>query len=280
VSTSSPTIGWPVPPARRLDPDFLPRSAHPSALLRDIELRDLALDRIRHGLCVFDPQQRLLLFNRRYAEMYNIDPCQLWIGMSLRDVVDLRYAAGTGPDMPPEQYAAWRDRIGVAEKVTYTEVTLRNGRVYAIHHEPTTGGGWVAKITEGLLLHDTAATLATLTHLRALGIGIALDDFGTGYSSLSYLRRFPFSKLKVDRSFVAGMAADAGAIAIVQAMATLGRSLSIRVSIEGIETEAQLDLLRAMECDEGQGYLFGRPCPAEAFERLVSLEGALVTPTS
>jgi PAS domain-containing protein len=137
VSTSSPTIGWPVPPARRLDPDFLPRSAHPSALLRDIELRDLALDRIRHGLCVFDPQQRLRLFNRRYAEMYNIDPCQLWIGMSLRDVVDLRYAAGTGPDMPPEQYAAWRDRIGVAEKVTYTEVTLRNGRVYAIHHEPT-----------------------------------------------------------------------------------------------------------------------------------------------
>ncbi|MDA8248132.1 MAG: EAL domain-containing protein [Rhodospirillales bacterium] len=565
-----------------------------AALLSEIELRDLALDRIRQGLCVFDGQQRLLLFNRHYAEMYGLDPNQLWIGMTLRDVVDLRYAAGTGPNMPPEQYAAWRDRMAVAERVTDTEVTLRNGRVQIIHHEPTFGGGWVAtfediterreaeahvrhmahhdaltglpnrtlfserlertlarlrgesrlddhrpdptakdwlvavlfldldhfkdvndtlghpagdellrqvatrigpclrsedtlarlggdefaillegittaeeaaevtqrvigaisapfvlaghevqvrtsvgialcargdedaqldlllrqadmalyqakaagrgtyrffqatmyavlhrrkdmerdlrralaegglqvhfqpivalashriigaealvrwwhpkhgrlapaefiplaenaglidelgawvlraacaravqwdglslavnlsprqvrrpglvelvtqvlvetglpanrlelEITEALLLYDTTATIATLGRLRALGVSIVLDDFGTGYSSLNYLRRFPFDKLKVDQSFVACMSTDPGAAAIVQAVITLGHSLAIRVNAEGVETEAQLSLLRAMGCDEGQGYLFGYPGPAEALERL------------
>lgn len=570
-------------------------------LLRDLELRDLALDRLRQGLCVFDGQQRLLLFNRQYAEIYNLDPGQLWVGMTLRDVVDLRYAAGTGPDMTPEHYAAWRDRIGIAEQVTDTEVTLSNGRVQLIHHEPIAGGGWVAtfeditqrrrmearvrhmahhdaltglpnralfaerlehalarlrgearledhraapsaedrlvavlfldldhfkdvndtlghaagdellrmvairigyctrdgdtlarlggdefavlleglseaeqaqdvaqrisaavsapflldgheaqvgasigialcarddregadpalllrqvdtalyeakaegrgrhrffqarmhvvlhrrkelerdlrralaegglevhyqpiwglaphrivgaealvrwhhpeygmvppaefiplaesegmigelgawvlrvacaraarwpglclavnlspeqvrrsglvelvttvlaetglapnrlelEITEGLLLQDTAATLATIRRLRALGVGVALDDFGSGYSSLSYLRRFPFSKLKIDRSFVADMTADAGTAAIVQAVMALGRSLAMRVVAEGVETEGQLALLRAMNCDEVQGFLLGRPGPAEAFESLVALTPA------
>ncbi len=600
VNTSLPVLGWPAPPTiPPSGPDRQPWSDEPAAPLHQLELRDLALDRIRQGLCVFDGQQRLLLFNRQYAEMYGLDPSQLWIGMTLRDVVDLRYAAGTGPDMTPEQYAAWRDRIGTADRVTDTEVTLRNGRVHAIHHEPTAGSGWVAtfediterrraeadvrhmahhdaltglpnralfaarlgpalarlrgesrledhrpaptadevlvavlfldldhfkdvndtlghaagdellrvvavrishclrgedtlarlggdefavlleglakaeqaaevaqrvigavsapfvldghealvgssvgialcargdeqganpalllrqadmalyqakakgrgtycffqtgihallhrrkemerdlrralaegglevhfqplvalgprriagaealvrwrhsehgmvppaefiplaeragligelgawvlrtacaraaqweglclavnlspdqvrrpglielvtavltetglapnrlelEITEGLLLQDTAATLATLARLRALGVGIALDDFGTGYSSLSYLRRFPFSKLKVDRSFVANMTADAGTAAIVQAVAALGRSLAMRVSAEGVETEEQLTLLQAMGCDEAQGYLLGRPCPAEAFERLITPE--------
>jgi EAL domain-containing protein (putative c-di-GMP-specific phosphodiesterase class I) len=128
------------------------------------------------------------------------------------------------------------------------------------------------EITEGLLLYETEMTLATLARLRALGVGIVLDDFGTGYSSLSYLRRFPFTKLKVDRSFVAGMAGDTGAAAIVQAVITLGGSLAMRVSAEGIETEEQLGLLRAMGCDEGQGYLLGRPCPAAEFEQRVVLE--------
>jgi len=130
------------------------------------------------------------------------------------------------------------------------------------------------EITEGLLLQDTAATLATIGRLRALGVGVALDDFGSGYSSLSYLRRFPFSKLKIDRSFVAEMTADAGTAAIVQAVMALGRSLAMRVVAEGVETEEQLALLRAMNCDEVQGYLLGRPGPAEAFERLVALTPA------
>ena len=578
-------------PGRRRSPVHLSTS-------RQLELCELALDRIRHGLCVFDDQQRLVLFNRRYAEMYGIDPSQLWVGMTLREVVDLRYAAGTGPTMTADEYVGWRGRIGRSGQVVSSEMTLRDGEVYAIHHEPTGGGGWVAtfeditgrvraeahvrhmalhdaltglpnrtqfaehltrtlarlrgeddledhrpapaagnwlaavlrlglhhfkdlndtlghvagdsllrlvatrigrclraedmlarlggdefaillhqrivngdevaelarrvisvvsapyaldgqevrvdasvgiavcasddqegvgpdlllrqsdmalhnakakgggvscffqarmhaglhrrlqmerdlrralaagglevhfqavealaprrivgaealvrwrhpehgmvspaefiplaesaglvgelgawvlrtacahaaewgglrlavnlspeqvrqpglveqvvavlaetgfapsrlelEITEGILLHDTAATLATLDRLRALGIGIALDDFGTGYSSLSYLRRFPFNRLKVDQSFVAGMADPCGA-AIVQAVITLGHSLGMRVTAEGIETEAQLDLLRGMGCDEGQGYLLGAPCPAKAFAQRVTL---------
>ena len=128
------------------------------------------------------------------------------------------------------------------------------------------------EITEGILLHDTAATLVTLDRLRTLGVGIALDDFGTGYSSLSYLRRFPFSKLKVDRSFIAGITTDPGAAAIVQAVVSLGRSLAIRVTAEGVETEEQASLLRAIGCEEAQGYLFGHPCPPEMFERLAALD--------
>ena len=116
--------------------------AHPA--LSELGLRDLALDRIRQGVCVFDGNQRMLLFNRRYAEIYGLHPSQLRVGMSLREVVDLRYAAGTGPDMPAEHYAAWRDRIGVADRVLNTGVTLRDGRVLAIHHEPIPGGGWVS----------------------------------------------------------------------------------------------------------------------------------------
>lgn len=577
-----------------------PRSSDSTVLLRELELRDLALDRVRQGICVFDGQQRLLLFNRQYAEMYGLNPSQLRLGMTLRDVVDLRYAAGTGPEMPPEQYAAWRDRIGVADRVTDTEVTLRNGRVQVIHHEPTEGGGWVAsfedvtarrlaeahihhmahhdaltdlpnrtlfaerlehtlarlrgerrledhrpvppakgwliavlfldldhfkdvndtlghaagdellrlvaarigrclrvgdtlarlggdefallveslttpeqvaqlaqrvigvvsqpfvldgrealvgssvgitvcirgdeentdparllrqadmalyrakaegrgthrffqagmhavlhrrkemerdlrraladgglavefqpmvavaapqrivgaealarwrhpehgmvppsefiplaegagligelgafvlrtacsraaqwpglcvavnlspeqvrlpglvdlvtavlaetrlppsllelEITEGILLQDTSPTLATLARLRTLGVGIVLDDFGTGYSSLSYLRRFPFRKLKVDRSFIAGLTTESGTAAIVQAVVSLGRSLAIRVNAEGVETKEQLSLVRATGCDEAQGYLFGGPCSPEMFDRLLERE--------
>jgi len=597
---SSPVLEWPSPPATTREGSDNPlRDTGPPTLFRQVELRDLALDRIRQGLCVFDEHQRLLLFNRLYAEMYGLAPSQLWIGMTLREVVDLRYGAGTGPGMPPEEYAAWRDRIGVADQVVNSEVTLRNGHVHAIHHEPTLGGGWVAtfediterrraeaevrymahhdaltglanravftmrlerglerlrgerrlddhraapadgerlmavllldldrfkdvndtlghaagdlllqaaaerirhclrddetlarlggdefavlleerltkaeeaaavaerlidavsapylldghealigvsvgislcargdqgiqpamllrqadmalyrsksqergtycffkaemhaalrrrkemerdlrralsegwlevdyqpmvslgskriigaealarwphpehgmvapaefipiaesagligelgawvlrtaciraakwdglclavnlspeqvrrpglvelvtavlaetglpparlelEITEGLLLHDTAATLATLSRLRVLGVGIALDDFGTGYSSLSYLRRFPFSKIKIDRSFVAGMATDPGAAAIVQAVATLGRSLNMTVNAEGIETADQLNMLLAIGCGEAQGNLLGRPCAGAAFEQLVANE--------
>ncbi len=571
-------------------------------LFRELKLRDMALDRIRQGLCVFDEQQRLVLFNRRYAEMYDLKPSQIRLGMTLRDVVDLRYAAGTGPGMEPEEYALWRTRVQAGKRVVNTEVTLRDGRVHAIHHKPTMGGGWVAtfddvterrqaeaqirrmalfddltglpnrasfdvrlehalarlrgesrlddhrpplppgnwlaavlifdldhfkdvndtlghklgdvllarvaervagclrpgdmlarlcgdefavvledgletrqqvadvarriieaaavpfeldghetvvglsggitlcsrddgasdpallvsqadialheaktrnrgacclfepamrtalyrrkemerdlrralaedglrvhfqpitaigsrrivgaealarwphpvhgmvppgefiplaeragligelgawvlhaacteaarwddlclavnlspeqvrrpgiveqirtvldetglppsrlelEITEGCLLHETPQTLATLTRLRALGVSIALDDFGTGFSSLSYLRRYPFTKLKVDRSFVDSMAGDRATQAIVQAVVTLGRSLSMRVIAEGVETEAQLGMLSEMDCDEAQGYLLGRPCTAAEFNRLVAAQRAV-----
>ncbi len=122
---------------------IIPATGRFSAMapISELGLRNLVLDRIRQGVCVFDGDQRMLLFNRRYAEIYGLHLSQLRIGMSLREVVDLRYAAGTGPDMPAEHYSAWRDRIVGADRVLNTEVTLRDGRVLAIHHEPTQGGG-------------------------------------------------------------------------------------------------------------------------------------------
>ena len=558
-------------------------------LQAQVHLRDRALDKLRQGMCVFDGQQRLLLFNRCYAEMYRLRREDLWIGMTLRDVVDLRDAAGTGPDMPKEEFLAWRERIQIAGRTTETVVILRSGHVHEIHHEPTPDGGWVAtfediterrcseqriqhmahhdaltdlpnrvlfaerlqqmterlgrsekvaavlcldldrfkevndtlghpagdallrqvtermrqevrqtdtlarlggdefavilndlqepaeasafaervicalsapfdleaqavtisvsvgialcsgadprpepdhvlrcadvalyrakaegrngyrffqpgmdtqmqhrrsmerelqqamdegqfilhyqpqfdlgtrrltgveallrwqhpaqgmilpddfiplceetglivplgtwvlqtacaqatrwrgvrlavnlspvqlhrpgvvrlvdqvlretglspgllelEITEGMLLQDTPQTLKALGGLRALGVGIALDDFGTGYSSLSYLRRFPFDKIKIDHGFVASVVEDAGAEAIVRAVAMLGRSLGMRVNAEGIETPEQLACLQALGCDEGQGYLLGHPVAPDRLTSLLTTVGAAV----
>ncbi|HEY0207284.1 MAG TPA: EAL domain-containing protein [Acetobacteraceae bacterium] len=563
------------------------RADDPQAQMR---LRDRALDKMRQGLCVFNGQRQLLLFNRRYAEMYRIRPEDLWIGMTLEQIADLRYAAGTGPDIPKESYLAWRGSIQLSDQAMQTVVTLRNGDVYEIHHEPTTDGGWVSthdditerrraerliqrmahhdaltglpnrvlfaerlggmvkqlgrspemvavlcldldrfkevndtqghaagdtllrqvagrlrhevcladtlsrlggdefaiilnglqdagdatafaerviraltvpfqlgaqavvigvsvgialcdgtaiaagealpdpdqvlrcadmalycakaegrnsfryfhpsmnarlqrqrsmeqdlrraladgqlllhyqpqvdlatrrvtgmeallrwhhpeqgmippsefiplceetgliapvgewvlrtaciqgarwnsegrgmrlavnlspvqvqqpglvalvaealqdsglppsllelEITEGTLLHDTEQTLQTLGGIRALGVGIVLDDFGTGYSSLSYLRRFPFGKLKIDRGFVAHVVDDPGAASIVRAVATLGRSLGMLVTAEGIESAAQFARLKALGCDEGQGYFLARPAAVECLAEL------------
>lgn len=567
----------------------------PAPSFTQLELRDIALDRLQQGVCVFNGRQQLLMFNRRFAELYNLTTAQLYLGMTLRDIVDLRQSAGTGPEMTGEQYSTWRERIGVSERVIDTEVALRDGRVVAVRHEPITDGGWVGyhdditsrrraeahirhmahhdsltalpnrtvfgdrlertlarlrgdtfddprpkatadwtiavlfvdldhfknvndtlghaagdellclvsariahtiakddvlarlggdefailleglsssaeatavaqrvidtvsypfqlgdaearvgasigialcsrqdhavtsamlmrqadialyrakadgrgcsqcfspvlyaavqrrtelqldlrqalagnelqidyqplfdiqsglitgvealarwphpehgfippaefipaaetaglicilgewvlrtacaravawnvrlavnlspeqvrrpglvdlvadtllrtglppsrlelEITETLLLHDTLPTLAILNQLRDMGVGIALDDFGTGYSSLSYLNRFPFTKLKIDRSFIANLGRDPAAAAIVQAIVTLGRSLSMRVTAEGVESPDQLDILRQMQCHEVQGFLTGRPVAPE------TLEGQLVEP--
>ena len=103
--------------------------------------------------------------------------------------------------------------------------------------------------------------LATLHALRALGVRIAMDDFGTGYSSLSYLRRFPFDKIKIDRSFVHDMGANADSQAIVRAIIGLGAALGITITAEGIETVSDMERLRDEGCDEGQGYLFSKARP-------------------
>ena len=118
------------------------------------------------------------------------------------------------------------------------------------------------EITESVLLQKNAENLAQLHQIQALGASIVLDDFGTGYSSLSYLNMFPFDKIKIDRSFVAELSSRANSAAIVCAVIGLGQSLNIATTAEGIETEEQLELLRAAGCRLGQGYLFSRPVPA------------------
>ncbi|MDB5404398.1 MAG: diguanylate cyclase [Rhodopila sp.] len=118
------------------------------------------------------------------------------------------------------------------------------------------------EITEGTLMDDTQNALRILTSLKAIGVKIAMDDFGTGYSSLSYLRKFPFDKIKIDRSFINDVVDDSEAETIVEAIVAMSRSLRLNVTAEGVETKQQLSMLRALGCNFVQGYLLGRPRPA------------------
>jgi predicted signal transduction protein with EAL and GGDEF domain len=119
------------------------------------------------------------------------------------------------------------------------------------------------EVTEGLLISDSETVLSELERIKAIGIKLALDDFGTGYSSLSYLWRFPFDKLKVDRSFMLDLATPGSKSRdIVATIIALGRVLNLTVIAEGVETAAQAATLRSLNCDLVQGYLFGRPQPA------------------
>ena len=119
------------------------------------------------------------------------------------------------------------------------------------------------EVTETLLLHDKSETWAALGKLKALGISIALDDFGTGYSSLSYLRRFPFDKIKIDKSFVRDIGEHSDSITIVQAISDLASTLGMACVAEGVETEEQLRLIESARCEEMQGFLFSKPVPAD-----------------
>jgi EAL domain-containing protein (putative c-di-GMP-specific phosphodiesterase class I) len=122
------------------------------------------------------------------------------------------------------------------------------------------------EVTEDILLLDEDRVLDIFRRIRALGVRIVFDDFGTGYASLSYLKKFPLDGLKIDRSFVLELLADSGDAAIVGSTVGLSKQLGLSVIAEGIENRATADLLISMGCEEGQGYFFGRPMPAEAFE--------------
>ncbi|WP_076070954.1 putative bifunctional diguanylate cyclase/phosphodiesterase [Sphingomonas montana] len=121
------------------------------------------------------------------------------------------------------------------------------------------------EITEGVLIDDANGTLALLNRIRALGVKIVLDDFGSGYSSLNYLRHFPFHKVKIDRSFITDMMNNDEAVAIVEAVLSLSKTLNMEVVAEGVETTHQLDLLRVLGCTQAQGYLISRPMPIDHF---------------
>ena len=120
------------------------------------------------------------------------------------------------------------------------------------------------ELTESVAMNDTEATEETLSRLRALGVKLSIDDFGTGFSSLGYLKRFQFDTLKVDQSFVRGMETDRASSAIVRTVVTLGRNLGLEVVAEGVETVGQLEILRSIDCQAFQGYLFSKPVPADA----------------
>jgi EAL domain-containing protein (putative c-di-GMP-specific phosphodiesterase class I) len=124
------------------------------------------------------------------------------------------------------------------------------------------------EVTESGLTHDTQQTTATLFALKDLGVKIAIDDFGTGYSCLNNLSTFPIDTLKIDQSFVQDIDGDTGN-AIVSAIIAMGMNLKQRVVAEGIETQQQLAFLKSHRCDEGQGFYFNRPVPADEFAALL-----------
>lgn len=121
------------------------------------------------------------------------------------------------------------------------------------------------EITESLLMHDSEASVTTLKSLDSMGIKLAIDDFGTGYSSLSYLKRFPVQLLKIDQSFTRDITTDVDDATIVTAVIGMGKNLNLKILAEGVETDAQLDYLRAGGCDRAQGFYFSHPLSADHF---------------
>jgi len=126
------------------------------------------------------------------------------------------------------------------------------------------------ELTEGTLMDDAMATLATLEQLRAIGVYLSIDDFGTGYSSMNYLKRFNVRALKIDRSFISGLPEDSENAAITRAIIAMAHGLKLAVVAEGVETGEQLQLLEQYGCDMAQGYLLGRPSTAQAIGELLT----------
>ena len=178
------------------------------------------------------------------------------------------------------QAASWPGDITVA--VNLSPVQFRTGKLVetvtsALAHSGLSPRRLDLEITEGALLDNTEAVLATLTSLRELGIHVSMDDFGTGYSSLSYLQKFPIDKIKIDRSFIRGIDQEPARLSIIRAIATLATSLGMKTTAEGVETAAELRCVRAEGCSEVQGYLTGRPLSAADATALLAMPGAETT---
>jgi diguanylate cyclase (GGDEF)-like protein len=168
--------------------------------------------------------------------------------------------------------ATWPDHIRLAVNVSpvqFKSGTLALKVIAALAASGLAASRLELEITEAVLIRDDDAALAVLHQLRAVGVRIALDDFGTGYSSLSYLQRFPFDKIKIDRCFVTDIAEPEGSSCIVQAVVNIAAERRMTTTAEGVETEQQRDLLRALGCSEMQGYLFSPPKPAAEIRPLL-----------
>jgi EAL domain-containing protein (putative c-di-GMP-specific phosphodiesterase class I) len=163
----------------------------------------------------------------------------------------------------------WPRHVQLA--VNLSAIQLRNPSLLGVVRSALADSGLSPRrleleVTETVLLDKRSNSLNVLHQLRDIGVSIALDDFGTGYSSLSYLRAFPFDRIKIDRSFTKDITESADCAAIVSSIVGLGRSLNIATTVEGVETERQLELVRATGATMAQGYLIGKPMPSEALD--------------
>ena len=178
------------------------------------------------------------------------------------------------------QVAVWHKQFPSAPPLTlsvnlsprqFQKPTLVADVTQALHQAGLPARCLKLEITESVLMQDVEATIKILWELKNFGLQIAIDDFGTGYSSLSYLKRLPLDVLKIDRSFVSGIGESAEDTAIVHAIMALARSLSLKVTGEGIETAEQASLLGEWGCDRGQGYLFSKPLDDQAVGALLQM---------
>jgi predicted signal transduction protein with EAL and GGDEF domain len=175
-----------------------------------------------------------------------------------------------------EQSRAWREaglpRLRMAVNMSVRQFQRRDLELRVQEVLAETGmepGCLDLEVTESVLMEEGDCTAGMLDNLAAIGIGLALDDFGTGYSSLSYLRRFPIKRLKIDCSSVRDISISEGDAALARAVIAMAHGLGVQVIAEGIETVDQLAMLRAYGCNEGQGYLLGRPVLGSEIPRLV-----------
>jgi diguanylate cyclase (GGDEF)-like protein/PAS domain S-box-containing protein len=180
-------------------------------------------------------------------------------------------------------YLRWLDAglPAVRIAVNVSPLQLRN-RKFTSELEQLLGidarsaAGLEIEITEGVIMEDIDYSISMLGTIRALGVTVAVDDFGTGFSSLRYVARLPLDSLKIDQSFIAGIANGPSGRSLVSTIISLGHALKLKVIAEGVETEEQMRLLRTLGCDETQGYLFSNPVPVDVFERkfLTGMSGA------
>jgi diguanylate cyclase (GGDEF)-like protein len=172
-----------------------------------------------------------------------------------------------------EEAARWPRNIDLA--VNLSPVQFKNPHLCQLVMTALARSGLESRrleleITESVLLLNSESTLATLHRLRGLGVRISMDDFGTGYSSLSYLRSFPFDKIKIDRSFVHDLASNPDSMAIIRAVTSLGTSLGMTTTGEGVETQEELDYLKKEGCTQAQGYFYSRPKPATEISAMLA----------
>jgi EAL domain-containing protein (putative c-di-GMP-specific phosphodiesterase class I) len=169
--------------------------------------------------------------------------------------------------------AKWPDDICVAVNLSPTQLGSKNllpTVLSALASSRLSPHRLELEITEAVLMQNSEVNLRTLHQLRELGIRISMDDFGTGYSSLSYLRSFPFDKIKIDRCFIKGLGDSSEADAIVHAVADLADRLGMTTTAEGVETRAQLDLVRSLGCTDVQGFYYSPPVPMRELTEILA----------
>jgi EAL domain-containing protein (putative c-di-GMP-specific phosphodiesterase class I) len=169
--------------------------------------------------------------------------------------------------------AAWPSQIRVAVNVSpiqFKSETLSLKVAAALAESGLDPRRLELEITEAVLIADDDAALVALNQLRALGVHIALDDFGTGYSSLQYLQRFPFDKIKIDRSFVKELTGNRGSASIIKAVVGIAADRNMITTAEGVETEQQRDNVQMLGCTQMQGYLFSKPRPAQEIRAMLA----------